>query len=160
MSAVYVFDERVGTKTADHTVSYILQYLKSTGAIPSWVNRLHVFLDNAGSINKNQFLMASCMELVQQRVLHYLRVSFMVPGHTKFAPDLLFSQIAKSYYKSDVFNESELHHLVEQFRCVMTDNGGIVRMWREKVGGKYSNLPGIRDLQDFLTRAIPPNKLL
>lgn len=94
--------------------------------------------------------MASCIELVQQRVLHYLRVSFMVPGHTKFAPDLLFSQIVKSYYKSD------LHHLVEHFSRVMTDDGGIVRMWREKVGEKYSNLPGIRDLNDFLTRAVPP----
>ena len=45
--------------------------------------------------------MSSCIELVQHRVLQYLRISFMVPGHTKFAPDLLFSQIAKSYYKSD-----------------------------------------------------------
>ena len=84
----------------------------------------------------------------------------MVTEHTKFAPELLFSQIAKSYYKSDVFNESDLHHLVEQFSRVMTDDEGIVRMWREKVGGKYSNLPGIRDLHDFLTTAVPPNKIV
>ena len=109
---------------------------------------LHVFLDNAGSTNKNQYLMSSCMELVQHRILEYLRISFMVPGHTKFAPDL-FSQIAKSYYKSDVFNEADLQLVVEQFSLVMIDNGGIVRTWREKVGEKYSNLPGIRDLHDF-----------
>ena len=159
-SAVYIFDERVGTKTADHTISYILHYLKSAGIVPSWVNRLHVFLDNAGSTNKNQYLMASCMELVQHRVLQYLRISFMVPGHTKFAPDLLFSRIAKSYYKSDVFNETDLQLVVEQFGRVMTDSGGIVRMWREKVSEKYSNLPGIRDLHDFLTTAVPPNKIV
>ena len=159
-SAVYIFDERVGTKTADHTISYILHYLKSAGKVPSWVTRLHVFLDNAGSTNKNQYLMSSCMELVQHCALQYLRISFMVPGHTKFAPDLLFSQIAKSYYKSDVFNETDLQLVVEQFSFVMIDNGGIVRTWREKVGEKYSNLSGIRDLHDFLIIAVSPNKIV
>ena len=58
----------------------------------------------------------------------------MVPGHTKFAPDLLFSQIAKSYYKSDVFNETDLQLIVEQFSFVMIDNGGIVRRkWVENI---------------------------
>ena len=71
-SAVYIFDERVGTKTADHTISYILHYFKSVGKVPSWVTRFHVFLDNAGSTNKNQYLMSSCIELVQHRILQYL----------------------------------------------------------------------------------------
>ena len=48
-SSTYIFDERVGSKTADHTISYILHYLKSAGKVPSWVTRLHVFFDNAGS---------------------------------------------------------------------------------------------------------------
>ena len=47
---------------------------------------------------------------------------------------------------------------VQQFSLVMIDNGGSVRTWREKMGEKYSNLPGIRDLHDFLTIAVPPNK--
>ena len=95
------------------------------------------------------------MELVQ-----HPRISFMVSGHTKFAPDLLFLRIAKLYYKSNVFNETDLQPIVEQFSLVITDNGGIVRMWREKVGEKYSNLPGIRDLHDFITVAVPPNKMV
>ena len=99
------------------------------------------------------------MELVQQRVLQYLRISFMIPGHTKFAPDLLFSHIAKSYYKCDVFNETDLQHLVEQFSLVVVDDGGIVRTWRETVGEKYSSLPGIRDLHDFVAVAVPPDKV-
>ena len=86
----------------------LAHYVRATGKVPSWVTRIHIFLDNAGSTNKNQYLMSSCMELVQNRVVHYLRVSFMTPGHTKFAPDILFSHIARSYYKSDVFNETDL----------------------------------------------------
>lgn len=100
---------RVGSKTADNTISYILHYLKSVSRVPSWVTRLHVFLDNAGSTNKNQLLMSSCMELVQHPVLQYFQISFMVPGHTKLVPDLLFSQIAKSYYKPVVWNRSITH---------------------------------------------------
>ena len=68
-AAVYVFDERVGHKTADHTISYILHYMKSSGRVPGWTSRLHVFLDNAGSTNKNQYLVSSCMKLVQHRIL-------------------------------------------------------------------------------------------
>ena len=56
--------------------------------------------------------------------------------------------------------ETDLQLVVEQFSFVMIDNGGIVRTWREKVGEKYSNLPGIRDLHDFLTIAVPPNKIV
>lgn len=70
-SAVYTFNKRVGSKTADHTISYILHYLKSVSKVPSWVTRLHVLLDNAGSTNKNQFLLSSCMEPLQHRVLQY-----------------------------------------------------------------------------------------
>ena len=43
---------------------------------------------------------------------------------------------------------------------VAIDHGGIVRMWREKVGEKYTSLPGIRELHDFVTIAVPPNKIV
>ena len=84
----------------------------------------------------------------------------LIFGHTKFVPDLLFSQIAKSYYKLDVFNKTYLRLVVEKFSLVMIDNEGIVRTWREKVGEKYSNLPGIRDLHDFVTLAVPTNQIV
>ena len=71
--------------------------------------------------------------------------STLIPGHTKFGPDLLFSRVAKSYYKSDVFNESDLQLVAEQFSHVVVDHGAIVRVWTEKVGEKYTGLPGIRD---------------
>ena len=68
-----------------------------------------------------------------------------------------FSQIAKSYYKSDVFNENDLQLVAQQFSHVVIDHGGIVRMWREKVGEKYTSLP---DLHDFVILAVPPNKIV
>ena len=85
-SAVYLFDERIGPKNTDHTVSYLTHYLVG---LPDFVCRLHLFLDNASSTNKNCFTMAWAMEMIQQSKLDFIRVSFMIPGHTKFVPDLI-----------------------------------------------------------------------
>lgn len=77
----------IGPKNTDHSFSYILHYLKTCGKVPHWVQRVHVFMDNAGSTNKNEFMMAATIEVVQQNILNYFRISCMVAGHTKFAPD-------------------------------------------------------------------------
>ena len=50
--------------------------------------------------------------------------------------------------------KNDLQLIVKEF---ITDNKGIVRVWREKVGEKYSNL---RDLNDFLTVTVPLNKMV
>ena len=147
---VYLFSELIGPKNTDHTFSYLMHYLTALGKVPHWVNRIHIFLDNAGSTNKNQYLMASVLEVVQQNVLSYFRVSFMIAGHTKFAPDRLFALCAKAFYTSDVFNECELASVMGQNADITFDHGGIVRHWRESVNQKYSNLPGIRIMHDFL----------
>jgi len=40
---LYIFNETIGAKNTDHSFSYLLHYLKSTGKVPSWVQRVHVF---------------------------------------------------------------------------------------------------------------------
>ena len=92
-SAVYIFNERIGPKNTNHTVSYPTQYLTS---LPDFVRRIHLFLDNASSANKNCFTMAWAREMVQQGKLDFICISFMIPGHTKFIHDQLFSKIEKN----------------------------------------------------------------
>lgn len=82
-STVYLFDERVGPKNTDHTASYLLDWIYK---LPEWVKRLHLFLDNTSSTNKNCYLMAMGCELIQQQKLSFLRISFLIAGHTKFLP--------------------------------------------------------------------------
>ena len=94
--------------------------------------------------------MSATLEIVQQNIMDYFRISFMVAGHTKFAPDLLFSVTARDFYASDVFNEREFVAVMEQHASVVIDTGRIVRAWRDTLTKKYSNLPGIRGLHDFL----------
>ena len=120
---LYILNETIGPKNTDHSFSYIMHYLMSTGKVPRWVRRVHVFMDNAGSMNKNQYMMAAILEIVQLKVLDFLRISFMVAGHTKFAPDLLFSVTARDFNVSDVFNESELITVMEKHATVVFDTG-------------------------------------
>ena len=107
-SAVYIFDERVGPKNTDHTLSYITHYLLKQAKLPSWVRRIHIFMDNTVSTNKNFFTMSWATEMVQHKVFDFVRISFMIAGHTKFSPDLLFSKISQSFNHSDVFTTDEL----------------------------------------------------
>ena len=142
-------NETAGPKNTDDTISYLMHYLKSSDKVPSWVRRVHVFMDNAGSMNKNQYMIAATLEIVQQGIMDSLRISFMIAGHIKFAPDQLFSITARNSF-SDLFTESELIAVMEKQATVVFDKGSIMRAWRKAVANKYSNLPGIRELHDFL----------
>jgi hypothetical protein len=150
-STIYIFDETVGPKNTDHTMSLMTHFINDSGTLPPWTRRIHIFLDNTGSTNKNAFLMAWGMELVQHKVVDYLRFSFLIAGHTKFDVDRLFSVTSKAYNSSDVFNTRELTEVMSQSDSItaIIDNGTLIHNWRDKVSEKYSKLPGIRDLHDF-----------
>ena len=88
VSTAYRFDECVGAKNTDHSISHITDYLAK---LPSWISRVLLFLNNTSSTNKNCYLIAWAYEMI----LAFLRVSFLIAGHTtKFPPDLLFSRIS------------------------------------------------------------------
>jgi len=55
-STVYLFDERIGPKNTDHTVSFLTQYWNAVSHQHPWIHRLAIFLDNATSTNKNKYL--------------------------------------------------------------------------------------------------------
>ena len=76
-------------------------------------------------------------------------MSFLIAGHTKFSPDLVFAKITKTYNRSDVFNTEELKGVIALHADVVVDQGEIVSDWRAKLT-KYSKLPGIRSLRDFV----------
>ena len=78
-----------------------------------------------------------------------MRISFLIAGHTKFSPDLVFAKIAKSYNRNNVFNTEELKGIIGLHADVVIDHGEIVSDWRTKLT-KYSKLPGIRNLHDFV----------
>ena len=55
-ATIYLFDETVGPKNTDHTVSYLTNYLQKS--LPPWLKRVHIFLDNAGTWKYKQELLS------------------------------------------------------------------------------------------------------
>ena len=145
-SVVYLFNETVGLKNTDHTFSFLGHYVST---LPTWIRRIHLFLDNTSSTNKNFYTMAWAMEMVQQDKLAFVRISFLIAGYTKFSPDLLFSKIAQTYNKSDVFTTTELGDIIYRYSSLTIADGAMVFDWRSALN-KYSKLPGIRSLHDFI----------
>ena len=156
-SMLYIFDETIGPKNTDHTISLLMDYIRSNAAFPSWIKRVHIFLDNTGSTNKNAYFMEWGMETIQQKYLDYLRFSFLVAGHTKFDVDRVFSITSKAFNSSDVFNTSELVNVMSQPNHITAKlvKGDLIYNWREKISAKYSKLPGIRELHDFVIVTSP-----
>lgn len=105
---LFLFDERIGPKNTDHTVSLLMKYWNGVVVEHPWIQRLHIFLDNATSTNKNRYLFSWAMEMVSGGKVQHLRISFMIAGHTKFSPDRLFATVGSAYKTSDVFTIDEL----------------------------------------------------
>ena len=149
-STVYVFDERIGPKNTDHTVSFLTNFWHSVTQRHPWIHRLANFLDNATSTNKNKYLFSWAMEMVSTGELEHIHISFMIAGHTKFAPDRLFSTIGCAYKTEDVFTISDLKSICDKCATCTVETGENVLTWRNTLGEKYSDLPGVRKYHDFL----------
>lgn len=146
---IHMFDEHISPKITDHTISFLHSTIKRIQAEHPWIRRIYLFMANATSTNKNKYLFAWGMEIVNQSVLSFLRFSFMPAGHTKFAPGRLFSQIASSYNHSNVFSIDELKQLCQSHAMYYIEDGMEVFTWRDALGEKYSNLPDVRKLHNF-----------
>ena len=146
MKYVAVFDEQVGPKNSDHTISFLLHYPHHCGLVPSWVRCVRIFLDNAASTNKNRYVLGWSMELVQHHVMDLVRISFLITSHTKFAPDRVFASIGRSYNHCDV---NELVAVAGRFSTAVKEAGVNVLHWRQELDKKYTDLSGIRKYHDF-----------
>ena len=64
---------------------------------------------------------------------------------------------AKAYNASDVFNTQELLNVMSQSDKIsgVIVGGDSISNWHDKVSQKYSKLPGIRELHDFLIVSNP-----
>ena len=149
-STIYLFDERIGPKNTDHTISLVTKYWRQFHTANPWVKRVAIYLDNATSTNKNKYLFSWAMEMVSSREAEHIHISFMIAGHTKFAPDRLFSTTGCAYKTVDVFSIEDLKQICQQAAASFIIEGDGVHTWREHLGAKYSALPGVRKLHDFL----------
>ena len=145
-SMVYLFDEHAGLKNTDHTISYLTDYISK---LPGWIQCVHLFVDNTCSTNKNYYLMSWPLKWCIKGSYSFFRISFLLAGHTKFSPDLLFTKIAVIQSKW-CFHTNELKDIISDYAEVIVDDGTLVCDWREILSEKYSKIPGIWQLHDFI----------
>ncbi len=148
-NAVYMYDERASVpKSADTTISFLDRYVHQ---LPSWVNGLTLVADNAGT-NKNYYLLAWAMELVRKNKFKQVWILFLIPGHSKFSPDTLFSKIGNTFNCHDVFTVQELAGIIERHAlCSVCDNISIL-CWKDHLSCKYLSFDGIKTYHDFRVR--------
>ena len=147
---MYLFDERIGPKNTDHTVSFLTHFWHTVSQQHPWINCLAIFLDNATSTNKNKYLFSWAMEMVSSGELDHIHISFMIADHTKFAPNRLFSTIGCAYKTEDVFTIGDLKSICDRSATCHIETGEQILTRRNTLGEKYSDLPGVRRYHDFL----------
>ena len=67
--------------------------------------------------------MGCANEMVQQGKFDFICVSFLIAGHTKFVPDILFSKVAHTFSRSDTFTTTELAEIAMKYAYVVIDEG-------------------------------------
>ena len=63
------------------------------------------------------------MEMVSKGTISHVHISFMLAGHTKFAPDCLFATVGNAYKSADVFTVDELQALCLQSAQTIVETG-------------------------------------
>ena len=96
----YVIDEACTTgKGADTVISYIHHYLESHS---QGETELLLHADNCCGQNKNNALLQYLAWRTLTTRHRSIQISFMIPGHTKFAPDRFFGLFKKKFRTSYV----------------------------------------------------------
>ena len=82
------------------------------------------------------------MEMVSSGELDHIHISFMIAGHTKFAPDRLFSTIGCAYKTEDVFIIGDLKSIRDKGATCHIETGlkGVKAGVQSKVVSRIASL--------------------
>lgn len=107
----FIIDEASSTgKGANTTISYVHYYLKKHRLGETDV---HLNADNCAGQNKNNYFLWYLAWRTMMNLHHTITYSFLVAGHTKFAPDHCFRLIKKAYKVNYVSSLYQFARLVE-----------------------------------------------
>ncbi|XP_066302145.1 uncharacterized protein [Branchiostoma lanceolatum] len=103
---------------ANLTVTVLMKILQDVatangGHLPP-VHVLYLQLDNCYRENKNCYVLAFCCELVPQKIVRKVKLSFLVVGHTHEDVDQFFSRISTTLKRSEATTLPELIETIEK----------------------------------------------
>lgn len=145
---VYVANETVvGEKDADHVCSFFNDYIGIM--VDSRAQYLSIYLDSS-PYSKSKFIVWWAAEKATCGRFKRVTISFIVPVHTKFDPDLLFSNTAHRFYNTDLFKTSEILNVVSSCNSINREaRPDDMRKWKQKLSEKYVSVPRITEWNFF-----------
>ena len=108
--------------------------------------------------NKNNTMMQYLMWRAMTGLHHSITISFMVVGHTKFAPDGCFGLLKRAFRKTEVSSLVDLEQVVQssavvkETQLVGSQTGEPIvptRDWANFLGPHYKKLTGIKRYHHF-----------
>ena len=162
----YLIDEaEVIGKGANATISLLRHYLEVHGMK---VSHLLLHADNCIGQNKNNAFIHYMMWRVATGRNQSIQLSFMLAGHTKFAPDRHFGLIKKLYRCTRVDTIACLLRLVEKSSICGANKAQLIREldgstavyfydWVEFLKSKYKPVPSITSYHVFTVRNAKPD---
>jgi hypothetical protein len=154
----YLIDENdFIDKGSDTVISMLDHFFENHG-----LGEDHSFLtaDNCVGQNKNNAMLQYLMYRVMTGKHQSINLSFMLVGHTKFAPDGYFGLIKKKYRRSKVYTHDQLVNIINNStnsgynECQKyKDTKGKVnfkfKRWTTWLNKTFVKLPGITNYQHF-----------
>ena len=152
----FVIDEASDVGKGANTVVSMLDYFFNHHGLGETTVTLHA--DNCTGQNKNNTMMQYLMWRVLTGLHHTITISFMVVGHTKFAPDGCFGLVKRAFRKTGVSSLSDMEHVirsssdVNECQLVGSQTGDVivpVRDWADFLSPKFRRLTGIKKYHHF-----------
>ena len=154
----YLIDE-AGTvgKGANATISYVHHFFARHGLGEKHV---HLHADNCSGQNKNNYFLWYFAWRIATKLHQFVNYSFLVAGHTKFAPDRCVGLLKKSYKVTFISSLYELARMVDnssntgvnKAQLVATHDGRTivpVYDWATFLGQYFNKIPNIKKFHHF-----------
>ena len=152
----FLIDEGVSVgKGADCVISLLHFFFENFGLGET---NVHLHADNCSGQNKNSAMLQYLLWRVLTGRHQAITLSFLITGHTKFAPDGAFGLIKRKYRKTEVNSLTQLADVVTSSSTMNMvqlcgNEGGDVfvpsHQWTAFLGSFFKKLDGIKQFQHF-----------
>ena len=145
----FVIDEAADVGKGANAVVSMLDYFFTHHGLGETSVTLHA--DNCTGQNKNNTMIQYLMWRVLTGLHHKITISFMVVGHTKFAPDGCFGMVKRSFRNTDVSSLADIEEVVQsssvvnECQLVGSQGGDVivpVRDWASFLSPRFRRLHG------------------
>ena len=153
----FIIDEASDIGKGANAVVSMLDYFFNHHGLGETTVMLHA--DNCTGQKKNNTMMQYLIRKVLTGLHHTITISFMVVGHTKFAPDGCFGLLKRSFRKTAVSSLSDLEEVVRSSsvvnECQLLGSqmmGNVIvplRDWADFLSPKFRRLTGIKKCHHF-----------